>query len=275
MAVASAWHLEIASATLLGDYSNALIKLEPLPLVARVATNSARVRADLDWMRRELSVANFIVSVGGRAVAPSTLLPPGPHSLGGLNLSFWEYVETTGVPPTPQEAGESLRELHDDLIGYREILPTLSPLSEAWTIIARPELIGALRCKARDIVTRSVDRVRLRLRGAGYDSRPLHGDAHYGNLWKSSNGPIWGDFEDCCAGPIEWDLACLTASSRVLGTGRAADAALAGYGRGFDPVLLDVLVEARTLQAIAWAYVCLPEPQSNPRVQHRLAWLAR
>lgn len=39
--------------------------------------------------------------------------------------------------------------------------------------------------------------------------RPLHGDAHLGNVLWSPAGPLWSDLENACAGPIEYDLACI------------------------------------------------------------------
>ncbi len=74
-------------------------------------------------------------------------------------------------------------------------------------------------------------------------------------------------------GPPEWDLACLTASSRVLGSGAAAAAALAGYGVPHDAERLDLLIEGRTLQGIAWAFAVLPDAAAHPRLLARLAWL--
>jgi len=39
--------------------------------------------------------------------------------------------------------------------------------------------------------------------------RPVHGDAHPGNLVATPDGLIWIDFEHICLGPREWDLALL------------------------------------------------------------------
>jgi aminoglycoside phosphotransferase (APT) family kinase protein len=39
--------------------------------------------------------------------------------------------------------------------------------------------------------------------------RPLHGEAHLGNVLVTPAGPRWTDFEGSCLGPVEWDLAGL------------------------------------------------------------------
>jgi thiamine kinase-like enzyme len=55
--------------------------------------------------------------------------------------------------------------------------------------------------------------------------RPIHGDAHLGNVLWAPQGPLWTDFENLCAGPVEYDLAC------VSWRGRPQDAAaLDAYG---------------------------------------------
>lgn len=53
----------------------------------------------------------------------------------------------------------------------------------------------------------TLDRVR---RAAGESGRPeqlLHGEPHPGNLLSTRTGPLFIDFETCCRGPIEFDLA--------------------------------------------------------------------
>jgi aminoglycoside/choline kinase family phosphotransferase len=46
--------------------------------------------------------------------------------------------------------------------------------------------------------------------------RPLHGDAHTGNVLNTASGPQWLDFEDVWAGPVEWDLASRTITDDVV-----------------------------------------------------------
>tara|TARA_R110000787_G_scaffold133035_2_gene245316 strand:+ start:8099 stop:8992 length:894 start_codon:yes stop_codon:yes gene_type:complete len=275
MAIVDRYNLPVQKAQLIGGYSNTLFKLAPLPLVARVATATASVRKDSEWMRRELAVANYLNQVQASVVRPSQILPPGPHQHEGLTVTFWEYFEHTDAPPPPFKTGELLHDLHDGLTECSVTLPVMGPLQEAWKILDDPVLTHSLQGDARAVVNRASDLVQHRLDEQELEIRPLHGDAHHGNLWQTPNGPIWGDFEDACTGPIEWDLACLVASSCVFGTGRAASEAIEGYAGGFDPILLDLLIMARTIQAVAWAFVSLAEPTSSHRLQQRLDWLAR
>lgn len=274
LAVANAFGLPARTATLIGGYSNTLLKLEPLPLVARVAAATMTVRPGVEWMKREVAVADFLSANGARCVRPSQLLPPGPHCHDSLNMTFWDYLETGPNPPEPTQTGILLRDLHDALSNYPETLPRVTPLAEALSMLESPDLKQPLQREAEYIVSRAVERVRVQMDRHVLECRPLHGDAHYGNLWQTADGFFWGDFEDACSGPIEWDVACMVTSSLVFGPGSAAASAIQGYGRELDLELLDLLVEARTLQGIAWALISLPEPATNPRLQKRLNWLA-
>jgi Ser/Thr protein kinase RdoA (MazF antagonist) len=101
----------------------------------------------------------------------------------------------------------------------------------------------------------------------------LHGDAHLGNVWRGRQGIRWGDLEDTCLGPVEWDLACLVAPARVFGRDAAAGAAaLEGYAAPPDEGLLDVLVDARAFQVVIWnAVFARRRPQGLERLESRLS----
>ena len=274
-AVAAAHGLRFSGGRLIGGYSNTLIRLVPLPLLARVATRAGTVRSSNDWMAREVAVAFELASAGAQAVPPSNLLPAGPHEWGGLALTFWEYLPVMPESLSPAAAGEALRNLHVALVGCTVPLPRLGPLEEAFRLLGQPELVAKVEGGATQrALARSLKRVRDALDGRTLSCRPLHGDAHHGNLLHVSGRRMWCDFEDVCSGPLEWDFACLTASSTVLGSGRAGAEALGSYGRAFDKDLLGVMIEARTLQAVAWALVSLPDPDRSERLHKRLAWLA-
>jgi thiamine kinase-like enzyme len=104
--------------------------------------------------------------------------------------------------------------------------------------------------------------------------RPLHGDAHLGNVLNAPEGPLWGDWEDVFAGPLAWDLACLVTETRIYGTEaeRVAEA-LRGYGGGVDDDELELFVEARALQAVAWSILITRRyPERRPRREARLRW---
>lgn len=86
------------------------------------------------------------------------------------------------------------------------------------------------------------------------------------NLLRTPAGLRWTDFEDTCAGPVEWDLACL-----ALSAAPDADEALEAYGRRHDDAL-EIFIEARRLQGAVWtALVAERHPGLRQRAEERLS----
>ncbi|MDW5594061.1 hypothetical protein VSS74_06930, partial [Conexibacter stalactiti] len=83
--------------------------------VARVATGTAEWRPGGEGIARELAVAGALARVGAPVVAPSELLPPGPHRRDGFTLGFWELVTPAARPLDAYAAGRRLRECHEAL----------------------------------------------------------------------------------------------------------------------------------------------------------------
>jgi hypothetical protein len=110
------------------------------------------------------------------------------------------------------------------------------------------------------------DRPTLRPRLDG-PPQPLHGDAHPGNLLRTSAGWVWADLEDTCRGPVGWDLACLRRTSRL--DGRAAVGAMPGAPTDEE---LAPFAWLRALHAAAWWFVhAVRVPADLPAARERLA----
>ncbi|MDG4781405.1 phosphotransferase [Micromonospora sp. WMMD961] len=59
----------------------------------------------------------------------------------------------------------------------------------------------------RVFLARTLDRMRRAVGEGGRSEQLLHGEPHPGNLLPTRGGPLVIDFETCCRGPIEFDLA--------------------------------------------------------------------
>ena len=124
-----------------------------------------------------------------------------------------------------------LGHLHAALASYDADLPPLvGPLTDIATALARSD-DRVLHGAAEALVPLALS----------WPRRPLHGDAHTGNVLLTSTGWRWTDFEDVCAGPVEWDLASMTVT----------DAALAAYPGHLDPTRLEECRDLRRLQILA------------------------
>lgn len=275
VSVARGHGVEVREPQVLSDRSNVMIRLAPAPVVARVATSTADIRAGgaQDWLARDVALATYAGSAGADVVPPARELPAGPHTEDGLAIAFWELVEHDGSrPPSPREAGEALRRLHEALAGFPgELPPFAAMLDECEAVIER---LGSPTARpgvtappvSFDRIRSALEDIRSAIDAAALPARPLHGDASRSNLLRTPAGLLWTDFEDSCLGPVEWDLACL-----ALSAAPDADEALQAYGQRHDNTL-ETFIEARRLQGAVWtALLAERHPGLRERAEERLS----
>ncbi|WP_448642464.1 phosphotransferase family protein [Geodermatophilus sp. URMC 63] len=264
-AVAAAHGVRVAGARVLHDGVNVVVHLAPAPVVARVATLTPLLRPDpARPFGREVAAAGALAAAGAAVVPPSDLLPPGPHEHDGLVLSFWRHVEVRPQAPAPGDVATALIPLHDVLAALPVAgSPLDTPLADLAVFAERAGDWGV----SPAVRARMAERVgRLRPRLAGAPVQVLHGDAHPGNLLATPDGWLWTDLEDTCAGPVEWDLACLRSTSRL--DGRAALDALGGPS---DAALAPWLQLRRLHAAAWWTVVAAGHPERRERAAAVLA----
>lgn len=222
--------LPTAQPEIIAEGYSVRVRLGPAPVVSRVVTAGRILRGEpLPWLRREVDVARYLAAHSARIVAPWK--EPGPFLVDGLELSLWTWVDQHPGTLDPQKFAHSLYDLHDVLRAYPGQLPTLiGPLTDIISALALshdPVLQGAAAA--------------MLPRAESWPRRPLHGDAHTANVLLTADGPLWTDFEDVCAGPLEWDLASTTVT----------DEAVAAYPGVIDPERLRDCRDLRRLQILA------------------------
>ncbi|MGY1809705.1 phosphotransferase family protein [Blastococcus sp. SYSU D00669] len=257
-AVAAAHGLRTDDARVLHDGANVVVDLAPAPVVARVATLTAVVRPDVGVpFGREVALATALDAAGAAVVPPSDVLPPGPHRHAGSVLSFWTRVEVLPDRPGPREAGGALARLHE-VLGALPV-PATPPLDTPLDDLAAFAARGARWRVPAPLLDRLAARLaELRPRLVG-SVRQLHGDPHPGNLLATAIGWRWADLEDTCAGPLEWDLACLRSTRRLDGR-----AALDAFPGAPSDAALAPWLELRRLHAAVWGVVIDAEHGRSP-----------
>ena len=232
--------LRVEEPAVLNDLFSMMVHLRPAPVVARVATCMPKLRAPIEpWLEREISVTTFLAERGAPVVPPSRELRPGPHERDGFWVSFWTYVrQDPDRTPTAADCSAMLVDLHAALRTYPGALPNLC----ADDVPRGLELLhraggDVLAAADADRVRAAAERLRPLWERPGVDGRPLHGDAHPGNLIATRDGGlVWVDFEDVCLGPVEWDLASMMDDEAVAANHRP------------DPELMARCTELRALQ---------------------------
>jgi hypothetical protein len=86
-------------------------------------------------------------------------------------------------------------------------------------------------------------------------------------------GPLWGDLEEVCLGPREWDIACFHAPARFSGANAVVAEALRGYGLEPDPDPQEALDELRILFGACWIAVTIERGLRERFTSRQLEWL--
>jgi aminoglycoside phosphotransferase (APT) family kinase protein len=266
-AVTAATSLGIAceDPVVLHDGSNVVVHLRPAPFVARVATLTGVIRQGIEkWFARDALVARHLA---GRGV-PATRPFGEPVTVAGTVVALWHHEShDADHVVTPASVASLLAALHDGLADLDADLPRSGPCDD----LARgiPSLAGTVSPSVLALLTEENERLRVAL--AAFPARPLHGDAHPGNLLATPSGLLWNDFEDAWLGPLGWDLACLANSRLVDGA-----AAVAAYPGEVSAEEVAVCVELRTLYGVVWRFVLarhFPHRRADAEESLR-AWLA-
>ena len=134
---------------------------------------------------------------------------PRVYERDGFAVTLWTYYE----PAAPREVSpagyaNALERLHagmrrldvrtphfTDRVEEAQCLVESSSLTPDLADADRGLLVTALRSRRRAIVDR------------GGAEQLLHGEPHPGNVLSTKSGLLFIDFETCCRGPVEFDLA--------------------------------------------------------------------
>jgi hypothetical protein len=250
VALARSLGLEVERPVVLGEGMCTLVRLDPAPVVARV-TRFAHLVWPPEVVAGAIALARHL---GELAVQPSELVDPGPHVVDGRYVTFWELADAP--PASPAVAGESLRALHERAELFEGPLRSFDP---------RPEAMRLAELTGEPLLREAAERLEL----PELTAQPIHGDAHLGNVLA---GGRWLDFDEACAGPREWDLACLRHRVLVFGElRREIETAVAAYG-DHDEEALAACEPLVVLFTAGWGV--LTEP-GHERTRRRLDWLRR
>jgi Ser/Thr protein kinase RdoA (MazF antagonist) len=205
--VAGQFGITTTDPVVLQDTNNTVVWLRPEPVVAKVAVR-VRARADL---RREWAVATELAALDAEIARPMPGTRPAAHPGTGFVVTFWERLEGADRVDVPaRELAGSLGRLHDALGRTDVSLPSFNVmLATAREALDDAAHMGALGEEDRRFLRDVYDRGLLALESVHFDGRRLHGEPHDGNRIETSGGLRWIDFESCCFGPPEWDLAFL------------------------------------------------------------------
>ena len=204
--VASELGLSVEDAIVIQRANRLTVRLVPCDVLARVAAT----------IRRNQEIAAFELEMARRfeeADSPVAVLEPRVEPLvyvrDGFAITYWKYYEPLAAGDiTPVEYAQALERLH---AGMRQLSVTAphftDRVDQAQSIVQdrsqSPELVDA----DRELLSNSLRSLRRAVVDRGADEQLLHGEPHPGNLLSTTSGLRFIDFETCCTGPVEFDIA--------------------------------------------------------------------
>jgi len=228
MSSASALDLRVDDAVVLHDSNRLAVRLLPCDVLVRVAHVAHQAGAEF-----EVEVARRLAETDSPVAALDPRVEPRVYVRDGFVVTFWSYYEPVSprdVAPAeyaqgwardlegrlkhsprdvaPAEYAQALERLH---AGMREIdLPAphfTDRIAEAQRLVGNRAHTPELGDADRELLSDTLRSLRRAIDDRGGAEQLLHGEPHAGNLLRTKNGLLFIDFETCCRGPVEFDIA--------------------------------------------------------------------
>jgi hypothetical protein len=238
------------------------IRLLPTSLVARAVCDDAQSLARL---RRELSVGQHLAVRRAPCVRLAAAVPPGPHFSDGFAVTFWEFVSHVPADEANAEhtahAAAALNRVHQALADFPSKLPNFgAKIDQCHNVLQARSALPALPPGDRQFLLSVYSSLRTALDQLPVRHVPILGDAHLGNVFITSDGALWNDFEDACLGPREWDIGFLPEPELAT----------------FEPLNRDALVVLgylRSLCVSVWCWALSDIPEKREAAEYHLGHL--
>ena len=202
--IASALGLRVSDAVVLHNSNRVVLRLIPSDVLARVRPLIGQGADDL-----EVEVARRLAETGGPVAELAPQVEPSVHVRDGFAVTLWKYYEPSGPSEvTPGEYAQALARLHAGLRQFEVRAPHFTDrVAQARRLIADREQTPELPGPDRELIDGVLRRVSTAISGHSTGEQILHGEPHVGNLLRTQEGLLFVDFETCCRGPIEFDIA--------------------------------------------------------------------
>jgi Ser/Thr protein kinase RdoA (MazF antagonist) len=157
----------------------------------------------------EIELAQRLAESESPVAALEPRVQPRVYERDGFAVTLWTYYEPVSRQEvSPADYAHALERLH---AGMRKLdVPTphfTDRVDEAQQLVASHDLTPALTDPDRELLGDTLRNLRRVISEHGGAEQILHGEPHPGNVLTTKNGLLFIDFETCCRGPVEFDLA--------------------------------------------------------------------
>lgn len=202
-ALAEELHLRVDDAVVIHNSNKLALRLLPCDVFARVAPVGHEVAA------LEIELALRLADTASPVAALEPRVEPQVYERDGFAVTLWTYYEVVAADvDMPGAYADALQRLHTGMRRVDTATPHfLDRVAEAEWLVAHRNHTPALTEADRQLLLSTLHSARERIHGRGAAEQLLHGEPHPGNLLSTRDGLLFIDFETCCRGPIEFDVA--------------------------------------------------------------------
>jgi len=201
--LASALGLRVDDAMVLNNSNKLAVRLAPCEVFARVAPLAHQ---DL---RFEVELAQRLAETESPVAALEPRVEPRVYEHDGFAVTLWTYYEPVTPPDvSPADYASALERLHAGMRKLKVASPHFTDrVAEAQQLVASRDLTPALTDADRELLIAALRERRRAISDRAAPEQLVHGEPHPGNVLATRDGPLFIDFETCCRGPVEFDLA--------------------------------------------------------------------
>jgi Ser/Thr protein kinase RdoA (MazF antagonist) len=130
------------------------------------------------------------------------------YELDGFAVTFWTYYRSVADRGSPADYADTLHRLHAAMRSVEIEAPHYTErVAAAERLLTHRVQTPALVDGDRLVLLDALRGARQAIRSRAAADQLLHGEPHPGNLLSTSDGLLFIDFETCCRGPVEFDVA--------------------------------------------------------------------
>ena len=179
------------------------LRLLPCDVFARVALVGREVFA------LEVELARRLEAGACPVAALEPRVDPRVYRGDGFAMTLWTHYEVaTSDQLSPVDYAAALHRLHAGMLRAEIAAPHfMQRVAQAVRLVADPNDSPGLSGADRDLLLGSLRVASEEILRCGAPEQLLHGEPHSDNVLNAHDGPRFIDFETCCRGPVEFDVA--------------------------------------------------------------------
>lgn len=195
--------LRVDDAVVICNSNKLALHLLPCGVFARAAVAGQEVAAF------EVELALRLSATSSPVAALEPRVEPRVYERDGFAVTLWTHYDV--VTPDldfPGAYADALHRLHTGMRSVEITTPHfLDRVAEAEQLVTHRDESPALTEADRHLLLSTLQSARERIRNRDAPEQLLHGEPHPGNLLSTRDGLLFIDFETCCRGPVEFDVA--------------------------------------------------------------------